>query len=530
MKELIKNNHKMLLKFLTLIFLVLSVITVVVTAYFQYKMDQQEKDYQINHEEIVLESEQAAIYNKLNMRTSDLLFLTDLLRLSDHGDGDYADVEAGWLAFSNRKKIYDQIRLIDINGDEIIRVDYNEAGAILLADDQLQNKKDRYYFTETISLEKNEIYISPFDLNIENGVIEEPQKPMLRFSMPYYDESGRLSGMVIINYSGRDLLNQIESVAEISKGEISLLNSQGYWMFSGTDGDKSWAFMYDGRENEKFSAWYPKAWESISNNDGGTINTDKGVFIYSKVLSGQAFALDNSEYTLVLGDSDWILVSMIGADSEILAFDSNFGLFLLNCFKRYAYIYLAMFIFSLLIALLLVVNKNEKERIKYFSEYDSMTGVYNRRAGFEKINGLLEKKSSDARASSLCFIDINGLKEVNDKLGHEAGDELIKSVVEGIKKNVRNSDLVARLGGDEFLIVFEGIDVNEAEEIWTRIVGEYDKINESENRRYLISVSHGVEPIWQYSKKYIDEVVNRADEKMYEEKRKIKKEIKILRD
>jgi diguanylate cyclase (GGDEF)-like protein len=89
---------------------------------------------------------------------------------------------------------------------------------------------------------------------------------------------------------------------------------------------------------------------------------------------------------------------------------------------------------------------------------------------------------------------------------------------------------MSRLGGDEFLVVFEGIDVAEAEEVWGRIVGEYNHINETENRKYLISVSHGIEQIWQQSNHYIDEVVNRADEKMYEEKKKIKKEVKIIRD
>ncbi|WKY47645.1 diguanylate cyclase [Eubacteriaceae bacterium ES3] len=530
MKELIKNNFKLLIKFMAVIFIALSLFTIVITAYFQYKMDEQEKSHLINQEKVVLESEQSAIYNKLNKRTAELLFLSDCLRLHDSGDGDYSDVEAEWLAFSNRKQIYDQIRFIDANGDEIIRVDNNGEGAVLISGDQLQNKSDRYYFINTISLKNNEIYISQFDLNVENGVVEEPQKPMLRFSIPYYDVNGILRGIVLLNYSGTDLLNQVENVSELSGGEVSLLNSQGYWLFNSASADKNWAFMYEGRENESFAELSPEVWQTISSNDEGAINAEEGVYIYSKVLGGQAFSLDNSEYSLVLGDSDWILLSEIGGDSESFLYDSNFGAFILNCIKKYSLIYVGLLIFSFIIALLMVVNKNEKERIKFFSEYDTMTGVLNRRAGFEKLNGLLDKKPHEAKVNSLCFIDINGLKEVNDKLGHDAGDELIKSVVEVIKKNIRGSDLVSRLGGDEFLVIFEGIDVDEAEEVWGRIVAEYNHINESENRRYLISVSHGIEQIWQYSQKYIDEVVNRADEKMYAEKKEIKKVVKILRD
>jgi hypothetical protein len=129
---------------------------------------------------------------------------------------------------------------------------------------------------------------------MENGLIEEPLKPMLRLSMPYYDVDGILRGIVILNYSGTDLLNQVENIAEINDGDISLLNSQGYWLFNGTDPDKNWAFMYDDRENVTFSNLYPNTWETISVNDEGSIETDDGIFI----SSGWGFGLDS-------GFDDW---------------------------------------------------------------------------------------------------------------------------------------------------------------------------------------------------------------------------------
>ena len=159
-----------------------------------------------------------------------------------------------------------------------------------------------------------------------------------------------------------------------------------------------------------------------------------------------------------------------------------------------------------------------------------MTGVYNRRAGFEKLSQLYKSSKSKNSTISVCFIDINGLKEVNDALGHEAGDELILSVIAGIKNNIRNNDFVARLGGDEFLIVFEGMDESKAEEIWSRIIKEYNEINDMQGRKYIISVSHGIEVFRSNSNQFIDEIINNADEKMYNEKRIIKKDLKVLRD
>ena len=201
----------------------------------------------------------------------------------------------------------------------------------------------------------------------------------------------------------------------------------------------------------------------------------------------------------------------------------------LRIIKNSYYLYIFMLLISIIISVLVAINKNEKDEIKYFSEYDVMTGVYNRRAGFEKLSQLYKNIGKVNCVISICFIDINGLKEVNDALGHEAGDELILSVIAGIKKNIRNLDFVARLGGDEFLIIFEGLNESEAEEVWKRIIKEYKEVNKTENRRYLISASHGIEVFGCDSNQFIDEIVNKADEKMYNEKREIKKNLKVLR-
>ncbi len=170
-----------------------------------------------------------------------------------------------------------------------------------------------------------------------------------------------------------------------------------------------------------------------------------------------------------------------------------------------------------------------KEKIKYFSEYDAMTGVLNRRAGFELLNKIYRDFMKDKGKVSICFSDINGLKEVNDNLGHEVGDELILTIVDQIKKNIRESDFIIRLGGDEFLIIFVGSDIVQAESIWNRIHDDFRKINEMENRKYIISASHGIEEFKFNSDEYIDEIINLADEKMYNEKRIIKKDFKAIK-
>lgn len=109
------------------------------------------------NEELLVETERNIISNKINGLTSDLLFIADNVNSNDF------DLKV----FSNRKKIYDQIRYIDIDGNEKIRrINYSEKGSISVTKARLQNKKDRYYFKDTIGLKKDQIYISRLDLNM----------------------------------------------------------------------------------------------------------------------------------------------------------------------------------------------------------------------------------------------------------------------------------------------------------------------------------------------------------------------------
>ena len=121
----------------------------------------------------------------------------------------------------------------------------------------------------------------------------------------------------------------------------------------------------------------------------------------------------------------------------------------------------------------------------------------------------------------ICFIDINGLKEINDMLGHEQGDDLILNSVKIIKENIRENDLLIRLGGDEFLICFVNIDIDRVETTWLRILDKIELVNE-EDKPYIISLSHGIAEIKKSDRTMLDEVIKNADIKMYEEKRSIK--------
>jgi len=528
-KAINKDTKKTMLYTLGL-FLILSLVFFLITLVIQINADTVLKNEIMSQEQLLVDVEKTIVANKVNRLTTDLLYLTDILAMGDSGRGDYSDVEDHWLAFANRKMIYDQIRFINADGDEVIRVNYSDTGATLSDSDDLQNKADRYYFTEAIGLDDDQIYISKLDLNMENNQIEQPIKPTIRLATTYYGARGQLQGIVVLNYSADDMLREVEKIASTSQGEIFMLNSDGDWLYNSQDTSKAWSFMDDKRRDESFKNDFPDVWQTIQSEASGAQIVDTGVFNYTKILTADKFALD-SDHSLALGLGDWTIVSYIPPDTDDgkLLTGNLFDTVLL-VLKNNLIAYFLILMLSLFLGALLTVNKVKNNEIKHFSEYDAMTGVYNRRTGFEKLTQLYKNSEKNNGENSVCFIDINGLKDVNDYLGHDVGDELIVTITNSIKDKIRENDFVARLGGDEFLIIFEGLDENGAEAVWQRIVADFEAINETEKRRYLISASHGIESFSGTSNEYIDTIINHADEKMYREKKIIKKNLKIIRE
>ncbi len=115
--------------------------------------------------------------------------------------------------FANKKKRYDQIRYLDSSGMEIVRINFNGGRPQVVKQRELQNKSSRYYFREALVLERGGIYLSPLDLNIEEGEIEYPLKPMMRFGTPVFDQAGDKKGIILLNYFGDYLIGNFTRAA-----------------------------------------------------------------------------------------------------------------------------------------------------------------------------------------------------------------------------------------------------------------------------------------------------------------------------
>lgn len=528
------SNKVRILRYTLVVFTVLGLIFLSISLWIQRSANEVKGDELLHRDEVFLQSVGAVATSRLNRILTDLIFIRDSLGLTRQGsDGQpsYQEKLDEWIAFSNAKKVFDQIRYLDRDGNEILRVNYSATGAYAVAQDKLQNKKDRYYFQDSILLENQHIYISGMDLNIENGQIEMPYKPTIRLATPVFDASGETIGIVILNYVGNDLLALIRNIAVNSVGAFSMLNADSYWFYNSEDSSKEWAFMYPDRTDERFQTQYPAEWAVMQTNSKGILRTKQGAFVYTRVFSADAYGIFSSTYPVTFGAGDWYILSRIPLNSEAgkLLQNSIWGLMITNITEN-AHIYGMILLIALVIGILINLSKTEQETIRFFSEYDTMTGVLNRRAGLEKLSRQYIHNPDRRCQISICFLDINGLKQVNDSLGHEAGDELIRSVANVLRGNLRQQDMIARLGGDEFLVVFDGLGLAECESVWKRITDGFETINRNENRRYLISVSHGVENYRCTSSEDIDLIIQRADANMYEEKRQLKENLRVIRD
>ena len=238
------RNSKHLVSYSILAFLFVFIISFLVLFFIEKEVRSSRIQELKRQEQRVVKLENDFLGREFSMFLSDIHYLHHAYENELFETDDYSKIAANWAEFSTHRRIYDQIRFIDADGDEKIRINIGINGVYSVPEKDLQNKKDRHYFTEAIKLSEESVYVSPLDLNIEKGKIEIPYKPMIRLSTPVYDNQGTLQGVIVLNYLADYMLSEFRELAANSQGEIILLNAAGYRM-SSPDPDKDWNFMFD---------------------------------------------------------------------------------------------------------------------------------------------------------------------------------------------------------------------------------------------------------------------------------------------
>ncbi len=152
--------------------------------------------------------------------------------INDDQNKDYQEALLSlFYTYSENKNALTQIRLLDETGQEKIRLNKTDEGIAVVADNALQDKSNRYYFTNAMEMGNEDLYISDFDLNIEKGVIVLPYEPTIRFAVKLYDRQGREKGIIIVNVDGLDYLKVVESygMKQDAYKNYGLIDSNNYW-------------------------------------------------------------------------------------------------------------------------------------------------------------------------------------------------------------------------------------------------------------------------------------------------------------
>lgn len=163
------------------------------------------------------------------------------------------------------------------------------------------------------------------------------------------------------------------------------------------------------------------------------------------------------------------------------------------------------------------VLRRNAELLESLSLVDELTGLKNRRGFFELADQALKVAKREHYALALFFMDLNGLKRINDTLGHLVGDQALRDAADVIRQTFRGADILGRLGGDEFVAlahVSGGLDA-----LVRRVREHLETFNAKTARPYRLELSVGTAMVNVAADEDMASLIGRADAAMYEEKR-----------
>lgn len=160
-------------------------------------------------------------------------------------------------------------------------------------------------------------------------------------------------------------------------------------------------------------------------------------------------------------------------------------------------------------------RRRNEARILYLAGHDSLTGLANHREFGDRLDAILSRAAiAGETAPALMYLDLDGFKQVNDRLGHGAGDEVLKEVAARLKRTLRHDELAARLGGDEFAIVVQHADLTSATGLAQRVIRELEcPYQLSAGKTVTIGTSVGI--AFATHNEPVDQIIRRADEALY---------------
>lgn len=472
---------------------------------------------------VTAEQPQLALIRKslndhISIAALDTLILARQENLQEWLDGDTtakSRLTHDYLSLASIKPVYEQIRFIDETGIEQIRIDQGSLEPVIIGTESLQDKHNRYYFTDSFKLSSGQVYISPMDLNIEHGQIELPIKPIVRTASPVFDQQGNKRGVIVINLNASALFTQLKGDAKNTTGELMLLNENGYWMF-GREQDAAWAFMFPEYKDRTIEKYYPGIWQKIISDERGAFLSPYGYFIFDTIATGRTSPgnPEQKKQAAELRWPEWKLISLASPQSISIAYSNILPQLIMF------FILTALVTGTGTIMYFRIQRKNliAQQQIEHLAHHDMLTGLNNRNIFIQMLESQLAHSRRSNKPLALLYMDLDNFKPINDQYGHEAGDYVLKQFAARLKLILRESDTLARLGGDEFAAILPSYgNRRQLEIIAQRIISAIEKPVTFGDQHLQVGISIGIAIHLQGPP--LESLLHEADQAMYEAKR-----------
>lgn len=174
---------------------------------------------------------------------------------------------------------------------------------------------------------------------------------------------------------------------------------------------------------------------------------------------------------------------------------------------------------------LLDTEKENSRNLEKISKYDELTGVFNRRGYFDSAEAIIHNPANEGKNAIVVFADMDNLKTVNDKFGHDDGDFALKSIAKILSSSFRTTDVVGRIGGDEFAAFALPGKTDNINQILHRITDISEKFNRNCDKPYYVNMSVGIYQFTCSSEIVLSDILEKADEILYQQKHNKRKSV-----
>lgn len=229
-----------------------------------------------------------------------------------------------------------------------------------------------------------------------------------------------------------------------------------------------------------------------------------------------------NRYMIDMEQIDKYNINKVNIPKDVLLINENQTI--LDVYVKYKNVFnvaliIILFVFCIFAILSYFLRNTIKmnKKITRLANYDQLLGILNRREGINRFKEYVKDSSNKDKHASICFVDINDLKQVNDKYGHSEGDDYIINVVKVINEAIDKDDIFCRMGGDEFMIVIKD-QIYGSKEFVQKVKEDLIKVSMNSGKSYNYSISAGVKTFQINEYLDISKIIEAADSLMYSDK------------